>query len=89
MKVLTPELKKEQVRVEKMAKDYGLDFFPTIFEMITYDQMSEFASQGGFPFVIRTGVLEWNTKNFLKAMNMGFQKFMKWSLTPILVMPIS
>ncbi len=49
MKTLPPELAKEKARVEKMARGYGLDFFQTVFEMITYDQMSEFAAQGGFP----------------------------------------
>ncbi|MES2769131.1 MAG: SpoVR family protein [Bdellovibrionota bacterium] len=49
MKGLPPELVAEQIRVEKMARGYGLDFFQTVFEMITYDQMSEFAAQGGFP----------------------------------------
>jgi stage V sporulation protein R len=39
----------EQIRVEKMARGYGLDFFQTVFEMVTYDQISEFAAQGGFP----------------------------------------
>lgn len=49
MKTLPPELAREKERVEKMARGYGLDFFQTVFEMITYDQMSEFAAQGGFP----------------------------------------
>ena len=33
-------LRKEQQRITKIAEDFGLDFFPTIFEMTTYDQMS-------------------------------------------------
>ena len=49
MAVLTPELEKERVRIEKIAKGYGLDFFETIFEIITYDQMNQFAARGGFP----------------------------------------
>ncbi len=49
MRPLSRELKEEQERIEKMAASYGLDFFQTIFEMITYDQMNEFAAQGGFP----------------------------------------
>lgn len=49
MLVLSDELRQQQERVEKMARGYGLDFFQTIFEMITYDQMNMFASQGGFP----------------------------------------
>jgi stage V sporulation protein R len=42
-------LRSEQERIEKVARDYGLDFFPTVFEMASYDQMNELASFGGFP----------------------------------------
>jgi stage V sporulation protein R len=49
MIALSDELRQQQERVEKMARGYGLDCFPIIFEMITYDQMNEFAAQGGFP----------------------------------------
>ena len=46
---LTPELEKERVRICKIAQDAGLDFFETIFELITYDQINQFAAYGGFP----------------------------------------
>jgi stage V sporulation protein R len=39
----------EQLAIEEIAKGYGLDFFPTVFEMLSYDQMNEVASYGGFP----------------------------------------
>ena len=42
-------LRVEQERIEQIAADSGLDFFPTIFEMLTYDQMNEVAAYGGFP----------------------------------------
>jgi stage V sporulation protein R len=42
-------LREEQNRIEKIAQDYGLDFFPTVFEMLSYDQMNEVAAYGGFP----------------------------------------
>ncbi len=42
-------LRVEQERIQKVAEDYGLDFFPTIFEMTKYHQMSELAAFGGFP----------------------------------------
>src|SRR5678815_2909176 len=42
-------LRVEQERVEKIARDYGLDFFPTVFEILKYDQMNEIAAYGGFP----------------------------------------
>ena len=42
-------LRQEQDRIEKLARDAGLDFFPTVFEMLAYDQMNEVAAYGGFP----------------------------------------
>ena len=46
---LTPELASWKAKIEKVASDYGLDFFETIFEIITYDQINQFAAYGGFP----------------------------------------
>ncbi|HRK06158.1 MAG TPA: SpoVR family protein [Pseudobdellovibrionaceae bacterium] len=46
---LTPELEKWRVKILKIAEGYGLDMFETIFELITYDQINQFASYGGFP----------------------------------------
>src|SRR5205085_5082167 len=39
----------EQEKIEKIAAEEGLDFFPIIFEILTYDQMNEIAAYGGFP----------------------------------------
>ena len=39
----------EQERIQKIAQNYGLDFFPVVFEMLSYDQMNEIAAYGGFP----------------------------------------
>lgn len=49
MSNLTPELEKARLEIKKIAESYGLDFFETIFEVITYDQMNQFAAYGGFP----------------------------------------
>ena len=46
---LTPELEKERKRICKLAEDAGLDFFDTIFELVTYDQINQIAAYGGFP----------------------------------------
>lgn len=46
---LTPELEKERVKILKIAQSYGLDCFDTVFELITYDQINQFAAYGGFP----------------------------------------
>ena len=50
LKTALPQyLAKEQDRIEKIAAAEGLDFFPTVFEILTYDQMNEIAAYGGFP----------------------------------------
>lgn len=49
MGALTPELESARQLIRKVAADCGLDFYETIFEMITYDQMNQFAAYGGFP----------------------------------------
>ncbi|MBY0315769.1 MAG: SpoVR family protein [Bdellovibrionales bacterium] len=46
---LPPDLEKARVKILEFAKKYGLDCYETIFELITYDQMSQFAAYGGFP----------------------------------------
>lgn len=46
---LTPDLEAERKRILKIAESYGLDCFETIFELITYDQINQFAAYGGFP----------------------------------------
>jgi stage V sporulation protein R len=42
-------LRQEQERIEAVARENGLDFFPVIFEMLSYDQINEIAAYGGFP----------------------------------------
>ncbi len=46
---LPPELREAQAWIEGIARGYGLDFFDTIFEMCTYDEINMIASYGGFP----------------------------------------
>lgn len=46
---LTPELERERVRIEKAAREAGLDCYDTVFELVTYDQLNQIASYGGFP----------------------------------------
>ncbi len=38
-----------QKRIEGWARDYGLDFFDLIFEVVDYRKMNEVAAYGGFP----------------------------------------
>lgn len=46
---LTPELERERVKIEKAAREAGLDCYDTVFELVTYDQLNQIASYGGFP----------------------------------------
>lgn len=46
---LTPDLERERVKIEKAARNVGLDFFETVFELVTYDQLNMIAAYGGFP----------------------------------------
>src|SRR5450631_4352305 len=42
-------LRAEQNRIQQLAAEAGLDFFPIVFEILSYDQMNEIAAYGGFP----------------------------------------
>ena len=46
---LPSELVAVQQKMEAHARDYGLDFFPTIFEVVDADQLNAIAAYGGFP----------------------------------------
>ncbi len=47
--MLSPELQQLKTEIEGYARDYGLDFFETIFEIVDAKQVSEIAAYGGFP----------------------------------------
>jgi stage V sporulation protein R len=42
-------LREIQTEIEGYARDRGLDFFETFFEVVNYDEMNEIAAFGGFP----------------------------------------
>ena len=42
-------LREIKTEVERYARDMGLDLFKTHFEVLSYDEMNEIASYGGFP----------------------------------------
>lgn len=46
---LPPELVEVQREMEQYAADYGLDFFPTIFELVDSQRLHALAAFGGFP----------------------------------------
>jgi stage V sporulation protein R len=46
---LPPHLRSLKEEIEGYAREYGLDFFETIFEVIDADDLNEVAAYGGFP----------------------------------------
>ena len=48
-RTLSPELERARVQIEEWARQYGLDFYETIFEMLDYEEMNMVAAYGGFP----------------------------------------
>ena len=45
-----PEYLREwQEKIEAYARRSGLDFFPQVFEVLSFDEMNEVAAFGGFP----------------------------------------
>lgn len=46
---LTPDLRVLKDEIEGYARDYGLDFYETIFEVVDADDLNEIAAYGGFP----------------------------------------
>jgi stage V sporulation protein R len=42
-------LREWQEKIESYARRSGLDFFPQVFEVLTFDEMNEVAAYGGFP----------------------------------------
>lgn len=46
---LPPELQAAWEEIEQYARDYGLDFFPIIYEVLDYRTLYETAALGGFP----------------------------------------
>ena len=46
---LTPRLQDLKDEIEGYARAYGLDFFETVFEILSYEELNMVASYGGFP----------------------------------------
>jgi len=46
---LPPHLRALKEEIEGYAREYGLDFFDTIFEVVDADDLNEIAAYGGFP----------------------------------------
>jgi stage V sporulation protein R len=46
---LSPELARLNAQIEQYAREYGLDFYETIFEVLDFEEMNMVAAYGGFP----------------------------------------
>lgn len=46
---LPEDLKKLLPKIFKAVSDFGCDYYDTVVQMLTYDEMSEIAAYGGFP----------------------------------------
>lgn len=46
---LSPELEATRAKIEVYAREYGLDFFDVIFEMVDFETMNQIAAYDGFP----------------------------------------
>ena len=46
---LPPDLQAAWEKIQRYAQDFGLDFYPIIFEVLDYKTLYEVAAQGGFP----------------------------------------
>ncbi|MBU0639582.1 MAG: SpoVR family protein [Planctomycetes bacterium] len=49
LRTLPDELREWRRIIEERARDEGLDFFETIFELLDFDEMNQVAAYGGFP----------------------------------------
>ncbi|MCO6046007.1 SpoVR family protein [Aeoliella sp. ICT_H6.2] len=71
---LTPELAEQQAIMERHALNYGLDFFPTIFELIDADQLNAIAARGGFPVRYPHWRFGMEYESLSKSYNYGLSK---------------
>lgn len=49
LRTFTTQLEEQRRVIEAVARDQGLDFFDTIFELVDFEQMNQIAAYGGFP----------------------------------------
>ncbi|MFM7318996.1 MAG: SpoVR family protein, partial [bacterium] len=71
---LNPELQSLQREIEIYASSYGLDFYPTIFEVLDYDELTEVAALGGFPARYPHWRFGMEFDQFSKGYEYGLQK---------------
>ncbi len=78
---LSIELVKAREVIEQYARGFGLDFFPTIFEILEFDEVSQVAAYGGFP----TRYPHWSYGMEFEQLSKGYE----WGLSKIYEMVIN
>ena len=71
---LTPDLAECQREAEHWARHYGLDFFPTVFELVDAEQLNSVAAYGGFPTRYPHWRFGMEYARLSKGYNYGLQK---------------
>jgi stage V sporulation protein R len=71
---LPPELSQIQQDIERYAKEAGLDFFDTIYEMVPPDTINSLAAQEGFPVRYPHWRFGMNYDQYSKGYEWGLQK---------------
>jgi stage V sporulation protein R len=71
---LPADLAELQVQIEEYARGHGLDFFPTIFELVDADQLNAIAAYGGFPTRYPHWRFGMEYEQLSKGYNYGLQK---------------
>jgi len=66
---LPEEIKKLLPDIFQACRDFGLDFYPTIIQFLTYDEISEVAAYGGFP--VRFPHWKWGME--YEELSVGFE----------------
>ncbi len=81
LRSLPPEIERERVKIEKLAREHGLEHCETIFEMCNWDEINMIASYGGFP----TRYPHWRFGMEYLRMKTGYE----WGLQKIYEMVIN
>ncbi|MGV3523773.1 MAG: SpoVR family protein [Candidatus Sericytochromatia bacterium] len=71
---LGPELEATRKVIEAHARDYGLDFFDVIFEMVDFETMNQIAAYDGFPVRYPHWRFGMEYNRLAKAYSYGLQK---------------
>lgn len=73
-KPISGDLLKLQKEIQGYADEYGLDYFPQVFEMCDYDTINILAAQGGFPIRYPHWIFGMDYDQLSKGYRFGIQK---------------